>query len=100
MKDLDDFVTRARLQNSQHLEQHNKSIGKLSETVGNSYSSISTHFADSFARVETFGGAVETAAATMQASLEPVDETVCRPLADLREDIQATMLREYEPTGE
>ncbi|KAH8883644.1 kinesin-domain-containing protein [Thozetella sp. PMI_491] len=100
MKDLDDFVTRARLQNSQRLEQHDKSIGKLSETVEKSYSSISTHFTDSFARVEKFGGEVETTTAAMQGSLNPVDETICRPLADLREDIQATMLQEYEPTGE
>jgi kinesin family protein 11 len=43
---------------------------------------------------------METDINEIQETLEPLDEGVCQPLANLRSDIQTTILREYEPTGE
>lgn len=37
---------------------------------------------------------------TLRESLEPLDESLRQPLACLREDIQSTKMREYEPTGD
>jgi kinesin family protein 11 len=39
-------------------------------------------------------------AKTLRESLEPLDESLRQPLAALREDIQSTKMREYEPTGD
>ncbi|KAK0630196.1 P-loop containing nucleoside triphosphate hydrolase protein [Bombardia bombarda] len=100
MKDLDDFVSRAKSQNAQHHQRHAESVQSLSGTVEKSFSGISGRFNDAFSRVQELGDEVETEVENLQESLDPLDEEVCQPLADLREDIQNTMLKEYEPTGE
>ncbi|KAK3693508.1 putative kinesin-related protein bimC [Podospora appendiculata] len=100
MKDLDDFVTRARSQNADHHAQHADAMQSLSATVEDSYASISTRFQSTFDRVKTLNSEVETAAQNLQHTLDPMDEDVCQPLARLRDDIQNTVLREYEPTGD
>ncbi|KAI0126605.1 kinesin motor domain-containing protein [Xylariales sp. AK1849] len=99
MTSLDDFVTRARSQNDAHHDQHSKSIGGLSSTVEGSYSSINSHFKDTLSRVQDLGSDMETATDTAKDALEPLAESLCLPLAELREDISATTLHEYQPTG-
>src|SRR3569833_395618 len=100
MQDLDDFVARARSQNAQHLAQHSESVKRLSMTVGTSFSSISSHFKGTFGRVEGLGSSVDAGTSQLRETLEPLDEDVCQPLSNLRQDISSTVLREYQPTGE
>lgn len=100
MRDLDDFVTRARAENSEHHKQHATSIATLSSTVEDSISNISHHFVETYDRVRDLGDEMDTAAKTLHAALAPLEENVCRPLSNLRDDISSTVLREYEPTGE
>lgn len=100
MRDLDDFVTRARAENAEHHKQHATSVEGLSGTVGDSFSNISQHFVETYDRVRDLGEEMDTAAKTLTGTLPPLEEDVCRPLSNLREDINNTVLREYEPTGE
>lgn len=64
-----------------------------------SFSSISGHFRETFDRVQILGNQVEVDAERFRDALEPLEENLCQPLAALREDMQGTKLREYEPTG-
>lgn len=100
MKDLDNFVAKAKSQNANHHEQHVDSVSDLSDTVQQSFSNISAHFKDTFSRVEDLGEEMDAEAERLRDSLQPLDEQLCEPLSNLREDIRNTMLREYEPTGE
>ncbi|KAK3393839.1 putative kinesin-related protein bimC [Podospora didyma] len=100
MRDLDGFVSRAKSQNAEHHGQHTVSVRNLSSTVEKSFSSISDRFKNSLGRVKDLSDEVETEAQSLQESLQPLDEGVCQPLASLRDDIQNTVLREYEPTGD
>ncbi|KAL2015843.1 hypothetical protein VTK56DRAFT_4711 [Thermocarpiscus australiensis] len=100
MQDLDDFVSRAKSHNAGHHERHAESVQNLNTTVGQSFSNISGHFAESFDRVRNLGDEMDADARKLQDALEPLEEAVCQPLAMLRESIQSTELREYEPTGD
>jgi len=93
MRALDDFVTRARSENSQHHDRHGQSMEKLSSTVGASIAGITDRFKDGLERVEEVGDAMETEATELHNSLEPLDETLCQPLTQLKEDIASTVLR-------
>lgn len=100
MRDLDDFVTRARAENSDHHQRHVVSMEGLSGTVENSFSNISHQFTETFDRVRDLGEEVQTDTKSLEATLAPLGENICRPLSNLRDDINNTVLREYEPTGD
>jgi len=100
MKALDDFVTRARSQNSEHHDQHAQSLQNLSSTVNASYSNIGTHFTSTYERVRGMGDEMSSQTASLQQALEPLEETLRQPLAGLRSNIERTALHEYQPTGE
>ncbi|KAI1077674.1 kinesin-domain-containing protein, partial [Whalleya microplaca] len=100
MTSLDDFVRRARSQNAQHHDQHSNSLQDLSSTVEDSYANIGGHFKTTCSRVQELGSEMDTDITTARGALEPLPENVCQPLADLREDINNTVLQEYQPTGE
>ncbi|KAK6070419.1 kinesin related protein 2 [Seiridium cupressi] len=99
MTSLDDFVTRARSQNGAHHDQYVGSFHELSGNVEDSYSNIDSHFKETFSRVQALESAMEAATETVVDALEPLGENVCQPLSDLREEIAATKLQEYQPTG-
>ncbi|KAI0975389.1 P-loop containing nucleoside triphosphate hydrolase protein [Xylaria arbuscula] len=100
MTSLDDFVTRARSQNAAHHEQHTTSLRQLSFTVEDSYASIGQHFETTCSRVEELGSEMDIDIKTAEEALAPLDANICQPLAELREDIASTVIREYQPTGE
>ncbi|KAL7620208.1 Kinesin- motor protein [Parahypoxylon ruwenzoriense] len=100
MISLDDFVARARSQNALHHDQHSNSVLNLSGTIQNSYASINKHFKTTCSRVQDLGSEMDTDIITAQNSLEPLPEYLCQPLSDLREDINNTVIQEYQPTGE
>jgi kinesin family protein 11 len=100
MRDLDDFVTRARAENSEHHKQHAASVEGLSSTVEKFFGNISNHFTETFDRVRDVGDDMEADTKNLHASLTPLEENICRPLSNLRDDINNTVLREYEPTGD
>lgn len=100
MRDLDDFVSRAKSHNASHHEQHGESMRDVDATVEQSFSSISGHFRETFERVQRLGEEVDVDTNRLQDGLDPLDEDVRQPLAELREDVQRTEMREYEPTGD
>lgn len=100
MQALDDFVTRARLQNAQHHDSHTHSLEGLSNTVKSSYSNIGSHFTSTYERVKELGNDMNTRTTTLQSSLAPLEATLRHPLAELRSSISNTLLQEYQPTGE
>jgi kinesin family protein 11 len=100
MRDLDTFVTRARASNAAHHDAHAASVTTLSSTVESSFANISSHFTSTFDRVRDLGDEMDTDTKNLTTTLDPLGENICRPLSNLREDINTTILREYEPTGE
>ncbi|CZT05795.1 probable kinesin-related protein bimC [Rhynchosporium graminicola] len=100
MSALDDFVTRARLQNAQHHDSHAQSLHSLSATVKSSYTNIGTHFTSMYERVRDLGDEISAKTTTLQESLAPLDSVVKEPLTTLRENIASTHFQEYQPTGE
>jgi kinesin family protein 11 len=100
MQALDDFVTRARSQNSQHHDIHSKSLHGLLTIVRSSYGNISNHFTSTYERVRDLGIEMSEKTGTLGETLAQVDSTLCKPLAELRSNIAMTTLQEYIPTGE
>ncbi|KAI1422620.1 P-loop containing nucleoside triphosphate hydrolase protein [Xylaria sp. FL1777] len=100
MTSLDDFVTRARSQNAEHDGQHTTSLHNLSSTVEGSYARIGHHFKTTCSRVEQLGSQMDIDIIAAEGALGPLPTNVCQPLADLREDISNTVIREYQPTGD
>lgn len=100
MTALDDFVTRARSENADHHNQHTISMANLAGTVGTSFSNISSHYKDTFSRVQDLGDDMGASIQQLQDSLEPLDDELVQPLSKLRNDIASTGIRDYERTGE
>lgn len=100
MEALDDFVTRAKLENGHHHEAHGQSVQALSNTVEESMGNISAHFKTTFDRVKNIGEEMELDLGDLQDNLEPLGDQLCQPLANLREGISGAALHEYQPTGE
>lgn len=100
MTDLDDFVTRARSENAEHHSRHSTSMTKLSNTVGTSFSNISSHYQDTVSRVQTLGNEMEVDVEQLEEDLQPLGDNLCQPLGRLRQDIESTKLQDYVPTGE
>lgn len=96
---LDDIVTRVRTKNSDHHAAHVESLGTLGTTVKQSYTSIASHLAASTDRTRAFSTDLDQRTAALAATLDPLQQDVHVPLADLRNDILATTLTEYVPTG-
>lgn len=99
MESLDAFVTRARSENASHHEKHSESMEGLSSTVEQSFGNISNHFKVTFDRVKDLGEEMETETEEMQDGLEPLTQELCKPLSNLRKDIESTNIKEYQPTG-
>ena len=100
MQALDDFVSRARSQNAQHHQSHDRSLGGLSRQVRSSYAEVGCHFTSSYERVRGLGEEMAAKTALIQDSLSPLDAAVTQPLAELRSIVLNTALQEYQPTGE
>ena len=100
MQALDDFVMRARSQNDQHYDQHNKSLEGLSTAVKASYTNIGYHFNSTYERVKNLGEDMSGKQISSQELFASVDDMVCKPLADLRANISNTCLEDYQPSGE
>ncbi|KAG5999867.1 hypothetical protein E4U54_001634 [Claviceps lovelessii] len=100
MEALDDFVSRAKLENTSHHESHNQFLQSLSNTVEQSFGNMSAHFKTSFERIKNLGEGMELDTNDLKDGLEPLESQLCQPLANLRQGIAATSLQEYQPTGE
>lgn len=100
MRDLDDFVSRAKSQNAEHHEQHAGSVRTLTNAVDKSFSNIMEHCKETVDRVQDIGEEMEAETNKLQQNLDPLDEDVCQPLSNLRDDIKSIVLQEYQPTGD
>jgi kinesin family protein 11 len=99
MQALDDFVSRARVQNAQHRDSHVQSLQDLSTTVKTSYEKVGSHFNATYERVRDLGDEMSIRTSSLQESLKPLDSVLKQPLADLRSNIGTTEFQEYQPTG-
>ncbi|KAH6900359.1 P-loop containing nucleoside triphosphate hydrolase protein [Thelonectria olida] len=99
MEALDDFVTSAKSENEHHHETHAQSVQTLSSTVEESFGNISSHFKTTFGRVKNLGEEMDSDLHDLQEQLEPLEDQLCQPLSNLRENIAGTALQEYQPTG-
>ncbi len=97
---VDEFLTRAKTENSQQCDQNLKSLNTLSSTVTDSYNNIGEHFNSTFERVNSLGEDMSKQTATMEETLAPELAALHEPLSTLRAEINANNLREYVPTGE
>lgn len=100
MTALDDFVTSARSENAGHHAQHSTSVNSLTETVGGSFSDISSRYKETFARMEGLSTDVAANVNHIQGGIGRLNDDLCQPLGKLRQDITSTSIRAYEPTGE
>ncbi|TAQ84322.1 hypothetical protein B7494_g7356 [Chlorociboria aeruginascens] len=100
MQVLDDFVTRARSQNTQHHDSYTQSLVGLSTTVKSSFANIGSHFTSTFERVKDLGDEMSKETTSLQDDLMSLDDNVRQPLADLRSTVSGTAIQEYQPTGE
>ena len=100
MQDLDEMVTRAETRNSEQLDQHAASVGKMSSVVTTTFAQLSNHAQETVGRAEVFVEDVEARTNELRDNWEPVDETLCEPLSDLREGITGTSIQEYVSTGQ
>jgi kinesin family protein 11 len=100
MQALDDFVTRARLQNAQHHESRVQSLGGLATWVKSSYADMGSRFTSTYENVRVLGDEASTKITQLQDFLSPLETTVNQPLSELRSIVLNTTLQEYQPTGE
>src|SRR5579862_7078017 len=99
MQALDEFVTRAKLQNGRHHEMHTQSLQSLSTTARSSHVTIASHFASSQDRIRNLKNDTSSQTAMLGRSLPILDSEVRQPLTELRSNITSIPLKEYIPTG-
>ncbi|KAI9780147.1 MAG: kinesin motor protein cin8 [Geoglossum umbratile] len=99
MQALDEFVTRARLQNERHHETHVESLRSLSTTVKSSRNTIASHFTSNQDRIRNLENDTSGQTATLRGLLPVLDSEVRQPLTELRSNITSVPLKEYIPTG-
>ncbi|KAI9865442.1 MAG: kinesin motor protein cin8 [Trichoglossum hirsutum] len=99
MQALDEFVTRARLQNGRHHGTHIQSLQSLSTAVKSSHGIIASHFDSSQSRVQSLEDDTSNRITSLGDSLPFLDSEVRQPLAELRSNITGMPLKEYIPTG-
>lgn len=97
---LDDFVTRARLQNERHHETHVQSLHGLAATVMESHSHVSDHLTSAQDRVHDLDTNHLAQCMAVQAMLPSLTSTIQVQLTNLRAKIANAELKEYSPTGE
>ncbi|KAI5467399.1 P-loop containing nucleoside triphosphate hydrolase protein [Mariannaea sp. PMI_226] len=100
MEALDDFVTSAKSANAQHHESHAQSVQAWSNTAEESFGNISAHFKTTFGRVKNLGEEMDSDLNDLQDQLDPLEDQLCQPLSNLRENVASTALQEYQPTGQ
>jgi len=96
---LDDILIRVKTQNSLHHESHVQSLDGLAVAVHQSYTNIGAHLTESSARAQQLEADVRVRSVALGASLEPLQEGVHAPLADLRVGISQAKLTDYTVTG-
>jgi kinesin family member 11 len=99
MATLDDFVTKARAQNSLHHEARLQALGALTGNVRQAYSSIQGEISTMRDRVDEFQGDIRRYTCELSSAVQPFAGDVCEPLAELRKSLQETPLYDYTPTG-
>ena len=100
MQALDDFVKRARSQNESHHESHAQSLRDLASSVKDTCAKTGDHLGSTLDRFNSFDAEMKSGQASLQETLAPLESTLRQPLSDLRQQILATPLTEYTPTGE
>ena len=99
MEALDDFVTRARSQNDSHYEAHMGNLQELTGAVRGSYEAIEAESVSFSGRMRSIGAEVGQKRKAIDEVVTPFSTEVRQSLEDLRNNIQAAPMAEYEPTG-
>ncbi|KAI9726881.1 MAG: kinesin motor protein cin8 [Chrysothrix sp. TS-e1954] len=97
---LDEIVLRIKTQNGHHHDSHVNSLQELGTTVKQSYLNIGEHFTESSTRTAEFSDELSDIVSSLSKDLDPLQQSVRDPLAHLREDVLASALTEYVPTGQ
>lgn len=99
MEALDDFVTKARSQNSRFYKAQLGSLDALASTGRNSRAAAQEQLDGLHERVGQLQEDVNMHTEHLEQTTAPLHEEVCQPLSELRDNIQSHPMKEYIPTG-
>ena len=99
---LDGIVAKVKDQNNSHHILHIHTLQNLGSTVQTSYDNISTHFENSFSRIEGLDSAMATRTTALRDNLSLLDsdKDLRTRLRTLRNDIDTRTLEDYSITGQ
>lgn len=99
LQSLDEIVNTVRLQNGQYHDAHMQSLHTLGVNVKQSYTHIAEHLSRSDHRYNDFAEETRLELSRLDRNADGIAQDVNMPLTGLRNDISATVLSEYQPTG-
>ncbi|KAG9640734.1 kinesin-domain-containing protein, partial [Aureobasidium melanogenum] len=99
---LDEIVSRIRAQNDTHHTAHTASLAQLSSDVQLSYSNIGTHMETSYTRTQGLDTDMQSRTADLASTLPELSSSgeIVQTLHTLRDEMNASELTEYVPTGQ
>lgn len=99
---LDEIVSRVRTQTDHHHDAHTSSLAQLSADVQSSYTSIGSHMSTSYTRTTALDADMRTQSSALSSTLPELatDGEIRSTLRDLRDELAASQMLEYIPTGE
>jgi kinesin family protein 11 len=97
---LDTFVVRATSQNDAFHVAQNEAMKSLSSRIQRSIIATTDELANSTnKRMDSLSTSVTSLTSSLTEATTALDNATIPPLSELREEISATGLKEYEPTG-
>ncbi|EXJ79097.1 kinesin family member 11 [Capronia epimyces CBS 606.96] len=100
MAALDEFVTRARSQNESHHAERAKGLEKVVCQAREGFAGLATQLEARSGCLETFGNELKSQTAGLDDLGSSLDHDTRPLLRNLREEISATKLMDYDPTGQ
>ncbi|EXJ75949.1 kinesin family member 11 [Cladophialophora psammophila CBS 110553] len=100
MEALDDFVTRARLQNDSHHAERSETLSKAVSRAQDGLSSLEKESQLRRGVFEDFAGEQKTYWAGVDKLVVSLEEETRHPLREMKADLSEASLSEYTPTGE
>lgn len=97
---LDEIVLRVRAQNGRDHDIHVQSLNTLTESVRNTYSSITDYQNAAMDQTRNLQSGIDVKTSALAAEMTSSNQNVAIMLADLRADNQASTITEYVITGQ
>jgi kinesin family member 11 len=99
MAALDDFVARARAQNSLHRDTHLQTLGELTTSVHGAFAALRDEIGGVRTRVHECQVTMSKQTAELDTAVRSFAEEAREPLAELRSSLHDSQFDEYTPTG-